>query len=218
MNAIDELVRRYGALQPYRLHGEPNREEGYYVFYLRVVESPFLEFGVRIGEFAYQLRSALDHLVWQLALLETAKPHRRVDFPIFERPSPTKMRNKIGELASSAQNEIERLQPYHQPDEVHSDPLWLLHQLCLSDKHRLINVVAGALEMTGIPPGVDVNPLSSLQDGDVVARVPLDFPLTHDLEPQVSFHILVKIEGRPRISLDSAWSTCVGYIVMLRTW
>jgi len=38
--------------------------------------------GILLGEFAYCVRSSLDHLAWQLALLTTDKPGRLTAFPI----------------------------------------------------------------------------------------------------------------------------------------
>ena len=38
--------------------------------------------GILVGEFAYCVRSALDHLAWQLALITTDNPARTTAFPI----------------------------------------------------------------------------------------------------------------------------------------
>ena len=41
--------------------------------------------GILAGEFACCLRSSLDHLAWQLALLTTDAPNDATSFPIYER-------------------------------------------------------------------------------------------------------------------------------------
>jgi len=41
--------------------------------------------GVLLGDWAHNLRSALDHLMWQLVILYGGTPNRRTQFPIFQR-------------------------------------------------------------------------------------------------------------------------------------
>lgn len=40
-------------------------------------------FSVLIGEIVHQFRSGLDHLLWQLVLVNRCQPHSRSEFPIF---------------------------------------------------------------------------------------------------------------------------------------
>jgi hypothetical protein len=61
--------------------GEFNRQTSEYVIRGKVTK-PTGEIGVIAGDAVHNLRSALDHLAWQLALLNTAKPHPRTQFPI----------------------------------------------------------------------------------------------------------------------------------------
>jgi len=44
------------------------------------------EWALEIGEIVYQLRSALDHLAWQLVLLDGGTPGHLTDFPIRDTP------------------------------------------------------------------------------------------------------------------------------------
>jgi hypothetical protein len=65
------------------------------VCYVNVRETPDPRWGVRIGEFLHDLRSALDNLVWQLVLVNGKEPGDHNQFPIYtdpERP-PGKPRN-----------------------------------------------------------------------------------------------------------------------------
>ena len=50
--------------------------------------------GVLIGEILHNLRSALDHLIWQLVILETGAPPTttKTAFPIFETAAGYKSR------------------------------------------------------------------------------------------------------------------------------
>ena len=54
------------------------------------------EWGVLIGEIAHNLRSALDGLAWQLALLKTTAPYDRTAFPIYLIGRTTRSRTRFG--------------------------------------------------------------------------------------------------------------------------
>lgn len=97
---------------------------------------PSPEWGVYIGEIAHNFRSALNHLVYQLALLQhdpetVAGPKgKRLQFPIFlVRDGPDKNRTfegqrkrMIGLLRPEHQARIERLQPYNRGSGVRFKP------------------------------------------------------------------------------------------------
>jgi hypothetical protein len=83
-HVIDELnqaVIDYLAENPYRVVGEFERETSEYVLRGEVTK-PTAYLGVIAGDVAHNLRSALDHLAWQLALLNSATPYDRTQFPI----------------------------------------------------------------------------------------------------------------------------------------
>ena len=113
-----------------------------------------IPFSIRIltGEVLGQLRSSLDHLTWQLALLNGPIPSEATEFPIFrDGPSYNRARaRKIGSLSVAAQSIIDGLQPYlgATPE---NDMLWVLHRLVNDDKHRLPHLVGAA--PTGIAVG-----------------------------------------------------------------
>jgi hypothetical protein len=103
---------------------------------------PSPEWGVYIGEIAHNLRSALDGLVYRLALKNTDTPAGNTQFPIFEFRRTTKKmhgrpkelihhfegmrrgdgRSMIRNLLPKHQALIERLQPYHRKNSTHFKP------------------------------------------------------------------------------------------------
>jgi hypothetical protein len=89
-----------------------------------------------LGEFLYNLRSALDQLAWQLALLHTPAPHARTWFPIRLNAEPARFKEDTKQFSDSVRDVIESIQPYKhlQPAE---HPLWLLNELSNIDKHVL---------------------------------------------------------------------------------
>lgn len=119
---------------------------------------------VQIGEIAHNLRSALDHLVWQLVILETGQPPttNKTQFPIFNSEPEYKRseRKFLHGTNAATRSLIEAQQPFH-TGEKHSSPLWHLHELSNFDKHRTIHLTCGSLEQLKL----DVGPLAAGQIG-----------------------------------------------------
>src|SRR4051812_15728053 len=80
---IHSELAAYYASEPFthrtERHDDPPRIE----LWVEPVEPPPLRLGVLMGEFIHNLRSALDHLVWQLALTTTDSPSDRLQFSIY---------------------------------------------------------------------------------------------------------------------------------------
>lgn len=99
--------------------------------------------GTLIGEFAYNIRSGLDNLAWQLALLTTDKPGRLTAFPIdseFPGPANKKFEEKVASIPPEALQVIKLLQPYTRWPSFKTHPLWQVNKLCNIDKHQIIAV------------------------------------------------------------------------------
>ncbi len=105
-----------------------------------------VDFQVSIGQVLYNLRSALDHLAWQLVIANNGNPGKSTSFPIVddvldERGNVRTL--KIGGgVHPNAWALIEAAQPYHRTDDPTLDPLWILNELGNIDKHRLLIVLA----------------------------------------------------------------------------
>lgn len=127
---------------------------------LRVKSGPQefpIDWSVLIGEIAYNLRSALDGLTWQLALLGPNPPYFLTSFPICldksvrkrvgDRPYPAfdacknKPRGCLQSLPSHLWTRFEPFQPYKKGNGGRQGPLVLLNELNNTDKHRLVTVV-----------------------------------------------------------------------------
>jgi hypothetical protein len=100
-----------------------------------------------IGDCLHNLRSALDHLVYRLALKHGAstKSADKTFFPIYL--TKDKFDARVEKLikpfiSSIALAEIEKCQPYSAYDVPEEADVWILSQLDIFDKHRLL-VVAG---------------------------------------------------------------------------
>ena len=142
-------------------------------FMMDVGDHPGLptDYAIRVGEVAYNLRSALDHLVWELVEANGKNPSRHTEFPIFAASSldpsmgdslerwARKTKRQLKGLNENQRQSIYRFQPFHPENEIglHLD---MLSTICNIDKHRHLNVFAGhsSADMTvqELNPIVDV--------------------------------------------------------------
>ncbi|HEY8224238.1 MAG TPA: hypothetical protein VIG25_03095 [Pyrinomonadaceae bacterium] len=99
-----------------------------------------------VGDCIHNLRSAMDHLVLQLAILNNtfAGAEKRTSFPVCLTPEAFKrsVKHDIAPFISpTALAVIEKYQPYRTHTPAEMSPLWILSQLDIIDKHRVIVVV-----------------------------------------------------------------------------
>ena len=183
-DALDSYIREYFLIEANRprLSGELDPKSGYYVF--RIASTPdlgaFLEFtSVVLGDVIHNLRSALDYLVFQLALFHTngsIRNERALQFPIDDTPKgfERNAHRYLREVHPDHVAIIERFQPYHgtggRPDGwsgpyIHQ--LALLRDLSDTDKHRLLNIILAVpnqMHFT-LPAGVTFPPPSTFIGG-----------------------------------------------------
>ena len=89
------------------------------------------DYSIRIGEIAYNLRSALDHLVWQLVLANGACPSTNNALPIYQDEEKYKKHatRKLKRVAPIHCDLIEEFQTYHGQRGVGAH-LWMLDIIC----------------------------------------------------------------------------------------
>jgi len=125
---------------PYTITKEDDTEHGLHRVHVKLNIGSALT-PISIGEFAYNLRSALDHLVWQLGLLGGRKPSRASAFPIQSddsRRSREKFMLATWDVPAAAVDIIKNLQPHTRGKNHRTHPLWQLNRLCNLDKHATI--------------------------------------------------------------------------------
>jgi hypothetical protein len=142
-----ELTRRLAAVlgrdkQSFTLDAEP--EDGKYAFRVSGVPAVDPEWKTIVGDCLFNLRSALDHLAWQLVLVDGGQPLNRTSFPV--RKAWDNKPLLIPQVSScDILDTLEAVQPYcdtgDPPDAPVLHPLWALHRLNIIDKHRQLLVV-----------------------------------------------------------------------------
>jgi len=114
-------------------------------------ERPQVEWSIIIGDFLHNLRSGLDHLVWQAVLASENTPGDETAFPVLtvrqtaNRYGKHPLPNVHGGLRSDFRAVLDALQPYNAPDPT-DHPLYVLHELSCIDKHRVIHTVIVRLQ------------------------------------------------------------------------
>jgi hypothetical protein len=97
--------------------------------------------GAWAGESIYLMRSALDHLAWQLVIAAGGEPGQRTAFPVFaldparNEESLAKYDGCVEGMSDTAKVRVQRLQPYHRHGRRKQNVLWILDDLSSTDQH-----------------------------------------------------------------------------------
>lgn len=115
--------------------------EHWLVFFVKEPNPP-LSLATVIGDYLFNLRSALDSLVCGLVRKQNPSLDcEKNQFPIFDVPKTyADLKHKhLADVPGAAHKLFDELQPFRRPD-PHLDPLWILNRLCNIDKHRSIHL------------------------------------------------------------------------------
>jgi hypothetical protein len=139
LKEFDSLVVSYCRSEPYTITKHDDL-----VNQRHVVRCEFsaldADIHLSLAEVIYSLRSGLDQLAWQLALLRNPNPSRDVMFPIHSDQSSKaeeRFRRLVWDMPCDAVTVIRDLQPYKREAAYRDDPLWQLNELSNIDKHRV---------------------------------------------------------------------------------
>jgi hypothetical protein len=141
LQTLNDFICTWQNAKPLTVSGHHEADKAVYVYRLEI---PPIQGGgaIIIGDILHNLRSALDHIAWQLALLSTPSPHDKTEFPIFwQNDNRTNgiIKRLLQNVPDDARKVIEALQPYATPN-PRTHPLWLLQELSNRDKHRLLTL------------------------------------------------------------------------------
>src|SRR5713101_158737 len=188
---LGEMVRAFVEHSPYNVHLAVDEAANEVVF--TAVANPLfsptsITLTLIAGEVAHQLRSALDHLVWQLVIANTGQPPQgtRSQFPIFKTEAGYDQRaaDMIEGVSANAATRIRAAQPFHAGAHAERVLTWVVHELNNTDKHRIIpltttySFVGRLLMVKADGTEVEILPRrkyvrESLHDGEEIVRVPV---------------------------------------------
>ena len=142
LNNLKVEIDRFVKTKPYTITQYDYLPQQWHILCVKQHITPDMV-GVLIGEFAHAIRSGLDNLAWQLALLTTDKPNRLTAFPIESEcplPSNKSFKEKIANIPPDALEVIESLQPCTNQPTVKLHPLWRINKLANLDKHQVVPI------------------------------------------------------------------------------
>ncbi len=161
-------VRKFLARNPYEIareeEGEPNRTS----FWVTLHEEVPADVSLAAGDAIHNLRSALDHIVYEISSKREANP-RNTSFPCLAKESDWDQRredgslqpycglNRIRLLPDEAQTIVYNLQPWPREQPFMPDlfgpnreRLRELHLLDIADKHKNLNVAVLEIDVVGV--------------------------------------------------------------------
>jgi hypothetical protein len=184
----------------YAFGPEDDPQTGDKVFHIHGNDlTPPLRFSIIVGEVVHNLRSALDHLAWQLVLANGRTPGRHIQFPIFEEPHTvkeykTKVDRMIKGASDGAMRLVKSLNAYKGGD---APALCIVSALNNVDKHRLLVTIGLARFDNSVSAPV------YLEDGAEVYRLRANVQNTFNMDTdlQAPLDIALRepgiIEGEP---------------------
>jgi hypothetical protein len=221
LTALHNEVGAFLDSRPYGISSKTEMHEGTEVFRVKLPDDEtlrFLRFSILAGDYVTTLRSSLDHLAWGLSLLTTTiknptkTPFDKTEFPIFLEARPTSVRKKIPDVPAPAQDEIERLQPYHcgNPVDTAFHPLAVIYTLTNIDKHRHIPIVRYAFKLDGtVPPHsqIKIRLIQALDDDEHIQSRPDGIAVASHSEATLKidavFHVLFeKIDAAQNLNAE----------------
>jgi hypothetical protein len=218
---LKEVTERAVHPDSYETPREDDGEIGKYIYRVYGVPAIDPKWSVITGDVLFNLRSALEHLAWQLVLLDGGTPTDETKFPILKSPPnkggvpvPVQLKPKISR--ADILDALDRSQPYRRlngtPQEFWSSQLWALNELHNIDKHRLLLIVVSTVDINrmgwGLPanvrsPKVGIN-FNPLKDGDPVAW--FDFhgaPAPEGFDPNIRLQIVLRQTELPPLWSDN---------------
>ena len=170
-------------------------------------------YSILVGETFYNLRAALDYLVYELARHDAGSLKEHTQFPITASPNdfPSERKSRLRGVNERHVAAIEALQPY--PDRKENEWLADLQRLSNPDKHKSLTVMPahaiGFVQLLRFNPklSMDDSPVRITKDiagQEVYARYPLHLGVSIEEIPVGDVLGLLKL--RVKQTLDSFWS------------
>jgi len=191
LDVLDGRVADFTRPDRYRVSPSDDLEAGQYVVVLEN-DFPPLDLGTIAGDFINNLRSALDHLAWQLAALTTATPSRDLCFPIcgtYSVSTEEYIRKCTSDFPTEAVSVVQSFQPYNSGNAYRETHLWRLNFLWNVDKHRYITLRNSSIELNFPRMPVALAPTTEIIDERGIVRFPLAAKQYMDFPPQVRMDV-----------------------------
>ena len=130
---------------PYMPRAHFDKQSQNLIVSVHVQKLPEPMWGIKVGEIVHNLRSCLDHIVWQLVVHKHGRPPvtKMNQFPIFETEAgfdDRGVKKFLHDVGSDAIDLIRSEQPFKTRQDTIKMPLWNLKELSDVDKHRRLHL------------------------------------------------------------------------------
>jgi hypothetical protein len=212
--ALQREIRKFLKSNPYPISHKRDADGGKHLMCVKVGREPNWErWGLLLGDYFHNLRSALDHVLWQLRVPDAPADDTVTQFPIFDSFEGFRDhgRRRLKHLRPRVQTLVKWLQPYRRPippDRLNA--LLLLNDMDIFDKHKVLIVGATVLQEHSInvvvPPDTNIEYgieiiAGYFKDGAEIAQITITPP-----NPKV------KVKGEPTFGIVFGQSATPGEI------
>lgn len=173
---LKAAIASFHNTKPYAIETKRDPTSRRLIYYLtRVLPVP-LTVSAIAGDMLQNLRSALDHLAYQLVLVGEQRPgpFTHVYFPIADDHSQYRNRRprQTKGMRADAVSAIDALKPYRGGNET----LWRLHRLNNIDKHRLLVTAGSAFAGVNVGPVLQRHMTQMMKTMPLAAGDPIEAP------------------------------------------
>ena len=144
LNRLNSEIEEFKKENPYSTYPSENSKTGDWEIRLKINKKMPSDWSAQVGDIIHNLRSVLDLLIYQLFLSNKQSPHRDSGFPVCVKKSDflNDGLKKIQGIDLKATETIKQLRPYKRGNKR----LYQLHQLDITDKHKITIGVGGSHE------------------------------------------------------------------------
>jgi hypothetical protein len=189
--------------QPLRVGSYVDADDGSFVVLAQRRADVSDEFRFIVCDIVHNVRAALDYLAHELVYANGQVPTAHTAFPIYaalNAPSFANIRPLEG-MSVHVKQAIEDLQPYKRANRAKDEPLSILHELSLIEKHRTIPMTAQMVNFRlGYPDEIKPT-FQAFGDGTSLIRFPPGSKSKVDFDPSVTAKIIFSVPGE---SFDNA--------------
>jgi hypothetical protein len=144
LQALHKKTRAFFDSNPYAFGLERDLEHSRYVFSTLLVTPPPPKLGPIFGDYIHNLRCALDHLAWQLALIRyggmiPTDAERQIQYPIGKDLTSFRCHSALPHFK---REHVTFMEGFQTAQGGPSDLLMLIRELSNTDKHRIMHPLA----------------------------------------------------------------------------
>jgi hypothetical protein len=233
LNSVKDEVKSWMNENPYSITRETNSDSTRYSLILRINKEPALQkWSLVIGNIVHNLRCALDHLVYAIAIHESGQypppSENKLMFPICDTSSifRNEANRRLATLSDRVRTAIETVQPYNRPHAELPPLLSILRGFDNTDKHRLLHLAYSAVSMGDIGfcgPSATIETkcqflanTGELEDGAEIAAFVFERPTPNMQYDRIIFDVILALWHGKRDPSDSVFRERSDFVGLLQ--